>query len=222
MALDHPQYMGCVAGLEDPLRLVTTCKDSPLDGFVMSVGMIQRLDPAISATKKLLLRVDVGGTRLSEYPLRYSTVLPRWTAIALGVDAVIAMLPLSESDEKIMGTVALAIQSFHSVSVPVILEVLPDPALRFSVPDQVITGARIAAELGADGVKVPYVEEFEKVVSCCPVPVLMAGGEKDLNILDVARKAIDAGAKGLVIGRNIFQAEDPIKLISDLEALLRP
>lgn len=222
IALDHSQYMGCVEGLEDPCKVVRICKDSPVDGFVLSTGIMQRLDLDVIGTKKVVLRVDVGGSKFSQRPLGCLKVLPSWTAVALGADAVIAMLPLSDSDEQILGPIALAVQEFHFLSIPVILEVLPNPALGISASEQVVVGARIAAELGADAVKVPYVERFKDVVSCCPVPVLMAGGQKDVSILATARAALDAGARGLVVGRNVFQAEDPHKVIFELEALLRP
>lgn len=222
IALDHPQYMGCVQGLENTLDVIKNFKNLPIDGFVLSIGIAQHLDLNIIGTKKLVLRIDVGGSKFSQNQLGHLTFLPWTAAISLGADAVIAMLPLGENDEKLIGTVALAVCRFHSVSVPVILEVLPNPRLGHPIIDQIITGARLAVELGADAVKVPYTEAFDKVVSCCPVPILMAGGQRDANILDIVCKALNAGAKGLVFGRNVFQAEDPVKVIFELEASLRP
>jgi putative autoinducer-2 (AI-2) aldolase len=75
---------------------------------------------------------------------------------------------------------------------------------------------RICAELGAQIVKTYYCEEgFEKVTAGCPVPVVMAGGKKlpELEALTMARRAIDGGAAGVDMGRNIFQSESPIAML---------
>ena len=75
---------------------------------------------------------------------------------------------------------------------------------------------RIIAELGAQVVKTYHCEAgFERVVAGCPVPIIMAGGKKlpELEALTMARRAIDAGAAGVDMGRNIFQSEAPIAMI---------
>ncbi len=78
--------------------------------------------------------------------------------------------------------------------------------------------ARVAAELGADIVKVPWTgskESFEQVVEGCPVPVIIAGGSKgsDKDALHMIKDAIDAGAAGVAMGRNSFGHDDPEKFI---------
>ncbi len=76
--------------------------------------------------------------------------------------------------------------------------------------------ARVIAENGAHAVKTYYCEEgFEKVTAACPVPIVIAGGKKvpELDALKMARSAIDKGALGVDMGRNIFQAEDPVAMI---------
>ncbi|MDD5284812.1 MAG: 3-hydroxy-5-phosphonooxypentane-2,4-dione thiolase [Desulfuromonadaceae bacterium] len=74
---------------------------------------------------------------------------------------------------------------------------------------------RILAELGAAVIKTYFVPEFETVVASCPVPVVIAGGKKlpELDALRMARNAIDAGAAGVDMGRNIFQSDAPIAMI---------
>lgn len=74
-----------------------------------------------------------------------------------------------------------------------------------------LLATRIIAELGAHIVKTYYCEEFEKVTAACPVPIVVAGGKKvsEKEALDMAWKAIDGGALGVDMGRNIFQAEHP-------------
>jgi len=86
--------------------------------------------------------------------------------------------------------------------------------------------ARVGAELGADIVKVNYTgsrESFQEVVAGCPVPVVIAGGEKmetDEELLLMVQGALSAGGCGVSIGRNIFQHEDPTAIIKALDLLV--
>ena len=86
-------------------------------------------------------------------------------------------------------------------------------------------GARVGAELGADIVKVNYTgspQSFREVVEGCPVPVVIAGGEKmetDREILDMVKGSIKAGGAGVSIGRNVFQHKNPeiiVRKISEI------
>jgi len=82
---------------------------------------------------------------------------------------------------------------------------------------------RIIAELGAHFVKTYYVaEDFETVTASCPVPVVMAGGKKlpELDALQMAYNAINAGAAGVDMGRNIFQSEAPAAMIQAVRAVV--
>jgi len=85
--------------------------------------------------------------------------------------------------------------------------------------------ARVGAELGADIVKVPYtgsVDSFTEVVQGCPVPVVIAGGEKmdsDEDIFKMVEGALKAGAAGLSIGRNAFQHKRPNKMVEALSKM---
>jgi putative autoinducer-2 (AI-2) aldolase len=74
----------------------------------------------------------------------------------------------------------------------------------------------MCAELGAQFVKSYYIDDgFDTVTSSCPVPIVMAGGKKlpELDALTMAYKAVDQGASGVDMGRNIFQSEAPIAMI---------
>jgi len=81
---------------------------------------------------------------------------------------------------------------------------------------------RIIAELGAAFVKTYYVEDFDTVIAACPVPVVIAGGKKlsEMDALQMARNAIDAGASGVDMGRNIFQSEAPIAMIQAVRSVV--
>ncbi|PIE21460.1 MAG: 3-hydroxy-5-phosphonooxypentane-2,4-dione thiolase [Arachnia propionica] len=81
---------------------------------------------------------------------------------------------------------------------------------------------RVIAEFGAQMVKTYYCDDFEQVTAGCPVPVIMAGGKKLplLDALTMARRAIDGGAAGVDMGRNIFQRTNPPAMIQAVSALV--
>jgi DhnA family fructose-bisphosphate aldolase class Ia len=86
--------------------------------------------------------------------------------------------------------------------------------------------ARVGAELGADIIKVNYTgspETFSEVVAECPVPVVIAGGEKmetDEEVLEMVRGAIIAGGAGVSIGRNVFQHNDPKDMVCKISKIV--
>jgi len=82
---------------------------------------------------------------------------------------------------------------------------------------------RIAAELGASFVKTYFCDDFEKVVESCPVPVVIAGGPKletELDALKMARDAVEKGAAGVDMGRNIWQSPHPVAMIKAVRAVV--
>jgi putative autoinducer-2 (AI-2) aldolase len=82
--------------------------------------------------------------------------------------------------------------------------------------------SRMAAELGASIVKTYYCKDFEKVVETCPVPIVIAGGKKipEKDALQMAYDAINAGAIGVDMGRNIFQSSDPVSMMKAVNSII--
>lgn len=82
--------------------------------------------------------------------------------------------------------------------------------------------SRICAEMGAHIVKTYYCDDFEKVSSTCPVPVVVAGGKKlpELEALELTANAMAGGAVGVDMGRNIFQSDSPIAMIKAVRAVV--
>jgi fructose-bisphosphate aldolase/2-amino-3,7-dideoxy-D-threo-hept-6-ulosonate synthase len=93
-------------------------------------------------------------------------------------------------------------------------------------PTIVAHSARIGAEGGADIVKTVYtgdIDSFRNVVRSCPVPIVIAGGPKvssDVEIMQLCYDAMEAGAKGITFGRNIFQHKDPLMIIKLLTEIV--
>jgi len=82
---------------------------------------------------------------------------------------------------------------------------------------------RIAAELGASVVKTYWCEDFEKVVTGCPVPVIMAGGpqvDTEREVFDFVYDGMQKGAIGVNLGRNIWQNDFPVAMIRAIRAVI--
>src|SRR4030043_1603830 len=115
---------------------------------------------------------------------------------------------------------------------------LVDMGMRYGIPTMAVTAVgkdmvrdvkyfrlacRICAELGAHIVKTYYVADgFDTVTSSCPVPIVMAGGKKlpELDALTMAYNAVQGGAAGVDMGRNIFQSEAPVAMLKAVRAVV--
>ena len=115
---------------------------------------------------------------------------------------------------------------------------LIDMGSKYGIPTLAVTGVgenmsrdqryfglatRICAEIGAHYVKSYYFEPgFEKVIAGCPVPIVIAGGKKlpEQEALEMAYKAINQGAAGVDMGRNIFQSDCPVGMIRAVGAVV--
>ena len=218
LALDHAQ-MGVMPGLalgradgfaggQRLERVYPQCGNGGQDGWSLS--------SPVEALLQLLGWKPVGHRVRGAHS---NHVSPE-TVLALGADAVLMMASSGGADYRSLQAVGEDIDAFHQLSIPVIVEILSADFSKTNSFDVQYHGARIAAEMGADVVKAFYVDGFDKVTSCCPVPVILAGGPKDRDILDVARQALAEGARGFAFGRNIFQAKDPAATVAGLASLL--
>lgn len=219
MAMDLPQS-GVVQGLEKPRQLVRGLENTKVDGFIMNIGIANEMAEGDLLNKKLVLRSSSGGSMMaSEFTNVNTNHVSPETALAYGADAVLMMCIVGGKDYLALQKMAEDIDAFHRLSIPVIAEVMCDDYEKTGTYNVQLNGARIAAELGADVVKGFFTEKFEHVVGCCPVPFIMAGGEVDRNILDVAREALKCGVKGFAFGRNIFQSQNPAATIAGVAEL---
>jgi len=150
-------------------------------------------------------------------------------AIAHGADAVSTHTNFgSATESRQLVDLGHTITDAHRYGIPVLAMAYPrgkdikDPYRA----DLLALAARAAGECGADLVKVPYsgnVDSFRDVVKGCPVPILIAGGphmDDDKRLLEIVAGATEAGAKGVSIGRNVFQHRHPDRIVAALRAIL--
>jgi fructose-bisphosphate aldolase, class I len=165
----------------------------------------------------------------------YEVICSPEDALALGAGAITLFLIVGTAAGAGFASntrqVAAAIQSARRVGMPVIVESVLWGARMDDKrdPELLAFAARVAAELGADAIKTAYTgdpETMRQVVEGCPVPVLVLGGVRSSNpevVLEATRGALDAGARGVVYGRNVWQADDPIMMCGLLrEVIHRP
>jgi len=150
-------------------------------------------------------------------------------AIKVGADAVSIHVNLGAEDEPEMlagfGHVA---QKCDEWGMPLLAMVYPrGPKITSEFGKDVVAhAARLAAELGADIVKTNYtgdIDTFKEVVKGTPIPVIIAGGphmDSELDLLQMIADSLEAGGKGVAIGRNVFQSEDPTRTTKRISAVV--
>ena len=148
-------------------------------------------------------------------------------ALRLGADALcVTAFPGSPVEEPTLEVLARVIRQAHAWGLPVMAEMVPggfDSGPEFRTLESVSVSARVAAELGADWVKIPYAEGFEEVVDSCYVPVVVLGGphkEDPRSTLEMVKAGMQAGGVGATIGRNIWKSKNPAKMAEAISSII--
>ncbi|HTP21297.1 MAG TPA: hypothetical protein VMJ65_16960 [Solirubrobacteraceae bacterium] len=233
LPVDHGTMLGRVAGLEDPVALVHAFLPLPCDGFLLGPGVAARTAPLFatrSAPARLLTvdtywRGDAGAHVLT-------TSLDR--AAALGVDAVKVLMPWDVPPEERAARSALVgevIGVAEPLGLPVMVEPIclssPRPADAVAIEAD---GCRMAAELGADIIKVMYPDDPDLLSAWCAelgVPLVILGGPAQGTADDLCTmvdRAVAAGARGITIGRRVWQRpiDEATELLRRLAAIVHP
>jgi DhnA family fructose-bisphosphate aldolase class Ia len=225
VAFDHGMIDGPAKGMEHPGETLKKIVAGGADAILTTYGTARQFAKEI-APLGLILRLDGGGTKLGQMgpgSLFYSV----GDALRAGADAVaVSAFPGAPHEEESLAILASVVSEAHEWGVPVMGEMVPGG---FDSPDSMRTAesiaiaARVGAELGADWVKIPYAEGFEWVTETCYVPAVILGGAKkgsEKGMLEKIRAALDVGARGVAIGRNIFQAHNPESMTAAIAALI--
>jgi len=220
LAFDHGYFQGPTTGLER-IDLNINPLVPHADTLMLTRGILRSIIPP-STGKSIVLRASGGPSILKELS-NEEIAVDIEDSIRLNVCAMAVQVFIGGEYEK---------QSIVNMTR------LVDMGNRYGIPTLAVTAVgkdmardaqyfrlatRMCAELGAHYIKTYFVEEgFETVTSCCPVPIVIAGGKKmpELEALKMASNAIAQGANGVDMGRNIFQSESPTAMIQAVRAVV--
>lgn len=224
VAMDHGAAMP-VPGLEKPGKIIRDVIDGGADAIVTSYGLADRFGEEIAGRASLILRLDGGSSAFGK--TGFTQLFKVEDAVQIGADAVLCMgfvgseIKKDSFLRKNLGDITRECKRF---GIPLLAEML------LKKKDLKITDiklcTRIGAEMGADFVKAPFVgtrETYKEVVENCFVPIVILGGEKtgsESKLLEIIEEALESGVRGVCIGRNIWQSEDPKGLTKKIADLL--
>lgn len=212
LAFDHGFLMGPTSGLER-IDLKIAPLGEHADCLMGCRGSIRTMIPPEN-TKPVCLRADTGTTILTE--LNHNVLLGEEEMVSMNASALAAMIAIGDAatEAKTMANFSRLVDIGNKYDIPVMCVTavgkdMARDARYFGL------ASRVGAENGASIVKTYYTEGFENVVACTPVPVVIAGGKKlpEIEALEMAYRAIECGAAGVDMGRNVFQSEAPVAMI---------
>ena len=232
--MDHGLTMGNLTGLHDPVRLLEQLLAARVDGTLLSPGLAKLLGERCRAggmSVTLTLDYQLWSDRAGELE-GISDVFGICTverARDLGADAVKLLMPYGLGREvtgQVLRLAAEVAQETHTHGLPLILEPLwLGSALPAEEHDEVIVhGARVAVELGADILKIPAIGDAALAqVLTWGVPTVFLGGAKQDDpaaLVERIRRGVGMGARGVVVGRNVWQSRDMAAMIETLRGAL--
>ena len=221
LAVDHGYFMGPTTGLEKLGEMV-----KPLlpyaDVLMPTRGGLRNYIPP-ETDIPICLRVSGGTSILNETNLLHEGIICSMDdAIRLNVTAVAFSILVGQPFERdtLLGFTEV-IDEANLYGIPVLAVTAVGRGLGKDAK-YLSLASRMAAELGASIVKTYYCKDFEKVVESCPVPIVIAGGKKvpEKDALQMAYDAINAGAIGVDMGRNIFQSSDPVSMMKAVNSII--
>lgn len=216
LPLDGVLVVGCMPGAENLQSLVDFGGHGVPDAVMLRYGEARRLAPLVPAEVGLLVRIS-GSSEEGPDPTFEQVTNSVEGAAALGADGVCATLKLgSPREHEMMRQIGRIAEACDRHGIVFLCEA-------FAVNSQgegEVTGerparaARVAQELGADAIKISNPcdrDEMRTIASWCQVPIVVAGGDliTPASVVAAVEAALDGGAAGVAIGRNVISHPDP-------------
>ena len=222
VAMDHSGYMNAELPPLAPLaERVQECSGAGADAFLINYGLAKGLGRAIGDAA-LIMTITTNLSPAAEAGVEQ--------ALRLGADGIkVLTYPFENNPEPSMLTLASLAAECDRWGMPLLSETIPGgwaggPDMRTA--EAVGAGARVGVAAGADFIKTFMVQgegEFAKVVTEAQAPVVILGGAKgddERGLLATVRSALDQGASGIAMGRNVWGAPNPGKMVAALAALI--
>jgi putative autoinducer-2 (AI-2) aldolase len=221
LAVDHGYFLGPTEKLEVPKKtiapLVKYC-----DSLMVTRGVVRTsVDPNFPVP--IVLRVSGGSSIIGEDLSNEEITTSIKDAIRINASALaMSIFVGAKYEHNSLVNLGNLVNEAQEYGLPVLAVTAVGKELEKRDARYLSLSCRIAAEFGAHMVKTYYCENFEKVVSSCPVPVIVAGGPKipERDALALTYNSIRAGAAGVDMGRNIWQSQYPIPMIRAVRAII--
>jgi putative autoinducer-2 (AI-2) aldolase len=222
LAVDHGYFLGPTHKLEDARSTI-----QPLlpyaDALMLTRGLLRTsVDPGEDVP--IVLRVSGGSSIVGKDLSNEGITTCIEEAVRLNVSAVaLSIFVGTEYEHQTLCNLATLVDRAQPLGIPVLAVTAVGKELGKRDVRFLSLSCRIAAELGASYVKTYYCDEFEKIVESCPIPIVIAGGPKletELDALEMAHDAVEKGAAGVDMGRNIWQSPHPVAMIKAVRAVV--
>jgi len=214
--MDHGISMGPVKGIADIRSTVDKIAEGGASAIVIHKGLVPYAGPSVGDKLALIVHLSASTSHSMDPNYKVLVAAPEEAAV-LGADGVSIHCNIGgENEEKMVADFGMTADKCRQLGLPLLAMCYPrgkNIQSQFDA-EPVKHCARLAAELGADVVKTNYtgsIDSFREVVKGTPIPVVIAGGPKldsDAALLQMVYDAVQAGAKGVSIGRNVFQHQD--------------
>ncbi len=218
LAVDHGYFQGPTTGLRDMKNITPLV---PLaDCLFVTRGILRTsIDPATKTS--VCLRVSGGPSILGELS-NEDIIISMEEALRLNASGVgMSIFVGAKNEDRTISNLGRLVNEAQRYGMPVLAITAVGKEM---ARDARYLGlaCRMAAEIGANFVKTYYCEDFHKVVEGCPVPIVIAGGKKlpEIDALRMTEEAIRAGARGVDMGRNIFQSDSPGGMMKAVRAIV--
>ena len=221
LAVDHGYFLGPTEGLEIPNRTI-----KPLlpyaDSLMITRGILRTsVNPSMEVP--IVLRVS-GGTSIVGEDLSNETITTSIEeAIKLNASCLaISIFVGSKYEHQTLASLSRLVDEGEKYSIPVLAVTAVGKEMTRDAR-YLALACRVAAEQGAHIVKSYYCENFESVVEGCPVPLIIAGGKKlpnEVDALKLTYDAIEHGAAGVDMGRNIWQSNHAVAMIKSVRSIV--
>jgi fructose-bisphosphate aldolase, class I len=238
IAMDHG-ISGRITSLGNIGFTIGNLLKENFEGIIMNPGMFRHFSdkfygkdkPCIIFNGDIYINTTIPGKEFMGEDYRCQMDLQYM--IANGAEMVKMFLIFGQKDLKIhadnLWNISQIVKESNLLGLPLMIEPVFWGAKAESENNQkgfLLDASRIAVELGADIIKIPYYSKdgiFKQIIEECPVPIMILGGSKKENLKDLfltVEKAITAGAKGVIFGRNIWQQENPTNVLKALNMII--
>ena len=227
--LDHGMTMGPIPGLYDAKETIAKISNTSTNAIVLHKGLMSCCSEVLCENKELAvimhLSASIGFSPNSERKVLVSSVEE---AVMMGADAVSVHVNLgSDYDYQMIKDFGHVSSECHKWGMPLLAMVYArGKNINEFDADLNMVGARVAMEMGADVVKVNYIndkEKFHKLVNSVNIPVVVAGNCLECDVRYFYNRigdAMESGAAGVAVGRNVFQREDMGSVMNAIDMIV--